>query len=258
MDVPSSDFKIVHYTSPTTTSPGPQPITLNNSSTWTHCGPILDLTSLPLTFHTWAQATVNGDLLPSLVPFLAFVHSFLAQIQLSHYCLTIRATRFTHDFDTPRWHTDRNFFDADAEAGGSAHWKLAAALVGPGTLFLADGAKARAVQKKTRRTVRASKTAKEHECRAFKCLGCADMQEAVRVKLAASMQGWRVEQAQEGECVVFRVGDECGAVHSEPVCHGDRVFVHVVPGSEEELRRLAKKWGMEYPRAWAIGVPLNL
>ena len=115
-------------------------ITLSKSSTWTYCGPLLDPTSLPLSFHTWLQATVNGDLLPSLLPFLDFVYSFLVETQLDHYWLTIRATCGNYDFNMPRWHTFREFFH-DKESR-MVHWKLCTTLVGPGTLFLRNGAKA--------------------------------------------------------------------------------------------------------------------
>jgi hypothetical protein len=32
-----------------------------------------------------------------------------------------------------------------------------------------------------------------------------------------------------------------------------RVFVNVVPGTEEQLRGLMSRWGMEFPRAWCVG-----
>jgi hypothetical protein len=35
----------------------------------------------------------------------------------------------------------------------------------------------------------------------------------------------------------------------------DRIFVNVVPGSDEELKGLLAKWGLEWPRAWCFGVP---
>lgn len=44
-------------------------------------------------------------------------------------------------------------------------------------------------------------------------------------------------------------------MHSEPRSNGDRIFVNVVPGLEEDLRCLMSKWGMEYPRAWCVGLP---
>ena len=55
------------------------PITLNASAHWTYCSPLLTLEelSLPSSFHTWAQATINGSLLTPLFSFLAYVHDFL-------------------------------------------------------------------------------------------------------------------------------------------------------------------------------------
>ncbi len=84
----------------------------------------------------------------------------------------------------------------------------------------------------------------------------------MRAALAAQLGGYRdgggdVVQAQRGEYVFFRVGEEEGVVHSEPVSHGDRIFVNVVPGSEKDLRGLMGKWGMEYPRAWCVGLPFQ-
>jgi hypothetical protein len=55
----------------------------------------------------------------------------------------------------------------------------------------------------------------------------------------------------------FRLGDDEGAVHSEPVCDTDRIFVNVIPGTEEELTSLMARWGMEFPRAWCFGVPVG-
>lgn len=82
--------------------------------------------------------------------------------------------------------------------------------------------------------------------------------ESVRTTLAAELASCEMVQARTGECVFFRVGEEVGAVHSEPVSHGDRIFVNVVPGREGDLRRLMGKWGMEYPRAWCVGLPFQV
>ena len=179
---------------------------------------------------------------------------FLAKNKMDHYWLTIRATRATNEFDTPRWHTDQEFFDSEGEP--KVHWKLCTTLVGPGTLFLSDGTKAREVQKKERLDIRNSE-AGSHQCQAIRCIGCAGMQEVVRLLLAGELRGFKVVQAAAGECAFLKVGDENGAMHSEPPSHTDRVFVNVVPGTELELRRLASRWGMSFPRSWSIGVPLN-
>lgn len=65
-------------------------------------------------------------------------------------------------------------------------------------------------------------------------------------------------QFKFGEAAFFRIGEEEGAVHSEPPCHVDRVFVNVVPGTEQNLRKLMSRYGMEFPRAWSLGLPLGI
>ncbi|QQK43133.1 O-methyltransferase, family 3 [Penicillium digitatum] len=92
--------------------PSDDPITLNTSSSWTYCGPLLTLESckLPSSFNTWAEATTRGSIWSSLFSFLEYVHDFLAKNNQSHYWLTIRASKGSDEFDTPRWHTDDLFF----------------------------------------------------------------------------------------------------------------------------------------------------
>jgi hypothetical protein len=76
-------------------------ITLNATSSWTYCGPLLPLNAknLPSSFHTWAQATVNGSIVDPLFSFLEFVHEFLAANNISTYWLTIRASQGSDEFD---------------------------------------------------------------------------------------------------------------------------------------------------------------
>ena len=98
-------------------SPSHDPITLNISSSWTYCGPLLalDAQNLPSSFYSWAQAAVNGNILASLFSFLDFAHVFLVSNDISHYWLTVRASKGSHEFDVPRWHTDELFFSPTAQ-----------------------------------------------------------------------------------------------------------------------------------------------
>ncbi|KAF3396216.1 hypothetical protein F1880_006761 [Penicillium rolfsii] len=100
-------------------------ITLNATSSWTYCGPLLPLNakSLPSSFHTWAQATVNGSIVDPLFSFLEFVHEFLAANSISTYWLTIRASQGSDEFDIPRWHTDDLFFSPRASAASQSKTK---------------------------------------------------------------------------------------------------------------------------------------
>ncbi|CAG8895900.1 unnamed protein product [Penicillium egyptiacum] len=298
--------------------PTDDPITLKTSSSWTYCGPLLTLEScnLPSSFNTWAEATISGSILPSLFSFLAYVHDFLTKNNQSHYWLTIRASKGSDEFDTPRWHTDDLFFSPlqppithtrreslfspitnllkstwtgpttnqnlptpistsnpktkhhdhppstpptaqiPSTSPTPTNWKLTTTLLGPGTLFIpsATNRLARATQQAAKSAARAADP--DHICVSVRCVGCAMATESVRAKLAVELGGHGIVQASAGECVFFRVGEDEGAVHSEPRSHGDRVFVNVVPGHEADLRALMAKWGMEYPRAWCVGLPL--
>jgi hypothetical protein len=203
-------------------------------------------------------------LLPRLLPFLRFLDSFLRDAGAEHYWLTLRATKPTNEYDTVRWHTDDIFFDYDGDEerrrdrnrGGKrkGYWKLATTLLGPGTLFLKDGVAARRKQRDAKQAECEKRG--EHTCTSMRCLGCLAAVESVRHMLAREFAGDEVESPRYGEVAFFRLGDEEGAVHSEPRCNEDRIFVNVVPGSQDELASLMEKWGLSYPRAWCFGVPV--
>ena len=317
------DFEILHF-DPNYFDPNGKevptlpedPIALKQSSSWTYCGPLLSLNAaqLPFSFESWAQATIHGSLSAPLLAFLEFVHEFLIFNDLSHYWLTIRASKGSHEFDVPRWHTDDLFFSpttptlpthrrrsslprfpnaitrarratnsrqrrqseelylieemkkeslpspaqVTTTSPNPANWKLTTTLLGPGTLFVTQksSSQAREIQRNIRRLVVAENP--DHNCLSVRCVGCTVAAESVRTRLAAELENHDIVQAQQGECVFFRVGENDGAVHSEPMSHGDRIFVNIVPGHEEDLRSLMAKWGMEYPRAWCVGLPCQV
>jgi hypothetical protein len=236
-------------------------------SSWTYCGPLLhaNTTALPPSFHTWAHLTLSSPstLLSHLLPLLSWLHTFLSEARVSNYWLTIRCTAPTHEYDTPRWHTDENFFTYDAEAPGLGFaqtstdrcWKLCTTLLGPGTLFLKDNEAALRVLRETKKREREKMGS--HTCTSIRCLGCSTYADTVRESLAHSLKDREFEASPFGEVAYFRIGDQEGAVHSEPRCDTDRIFINVVPGTEEDLRSLMAKWGIEFPRAWCFGTPIG-
>jgi hypothetical protein len=264
---------------PTTASPSDHPpIKVNHASTWTYCGPLLKPVDLPPSLHSWSKATVSSSsaLLQRLVPLLAFLHSFLEKAGVQHYWLTLRATTPTRGYDTPRWHVDDDFFSPltsippphDVRGGSKrqkrakgraekdrkeASWKLCTTLLGPSTLFLHHSCNASALQS-LHSTKQREGAKREHVCSSIRCAGCFDTGDAVRQSLVTALREEKVVQAEYGKIAFFRTGEE-GAVHSEPPCGVDRIFVNVVPGTEEELRELMKRFGMEFPRAWSLGLP---
>ncbi|KAI1354435.1 hypothetical protein F5Y01DRAFT_15969 [Xylaria sp. FL0043] len=236
---------------------------------WSYCGPLLtEGDDLPPNFYEWTGAALSGSLLPRLTPFLRFVNQVLSEHKLDHYWLTIRATKATHEFDKPRWHTDDMFFSArggalrtipredDNESNSNramdlqTDWKLCTTLLGPSTMFIPaeHQAEARKAQRFARKTL-----ATDHDCTSIRCIACAATSDAVREQLLTDLEPMGMMQAASGKCAFFHIGQEKGAVHSEPcMSGGDRIFVNVVPGKKEELKNLTGKWGMSFPRSWWI------
>ena len=268
-------YAFVPYLPSTTasrTTPDPSSFKIKHTSSWTYSGPLLTPTHLPPSLHTWSSAAVSSSpaLLQRLIPLLVFLEDFLPAAGVQHYWLTLRATTPTHEYDMPRWHVDDDFFspvsrteNVRQESRKKAErkdkktgWKLCTSLLGPSTLFLSPSANADALQT-LRSTQKSEAAGRNHVCTSIRCAGCFDTGEAVRRSLATAFAGKDVVQAGYGEVAVFRIGGEEGAVHSEPPCGVDRVFVNVVPGTEEGLRTLMGRYGMEFPRAWSLGVPVR-
>ncbi|KAI1106384.1 hypothetical protein F4804DRAFT_348436 [Jackrogersella minutella] len=254
----SASFEFLDY-SPHQPLPSPTNLSVKKDAFWSYCGPLLtSAEDLPPSLHDWTQAVLSTSLLPHLLPLLAFINEFLQTSGLSHYWLTIRATKATRAFDRARWHTDDLFFDGERRAcaleaekpAPQTDWKLCAALLGPATLFVpaAHQASARGASRAARRARRT-----EHACTSVRCPACAAAADAVREDLRAGLAPLGSVHAAPGQCAFFRIGAARGAVHSEPgMGRGDRVFVNVVPGRREELAGLVARWGMSFPRSWWI------
>ncbi|KAI1139905.1 hypothetical protein F5Y05DRAFT_380432 [Hypoxylon sp. FL0543] len=264
----STSFEFFKY-SPLETLPESGCLSVKKDAFWSYCGPLLATADdIPSSLHDWTHAVLSTSLLPLLLPFLAFVNDFVKANGLDHYWLTIRATRATAEYDRPRWHTDDLFFSR----GGSGlreppkphkgkatpkpkldlqtDWKLCATLLGPATMFIPPEHQpaARTMSRSAKRAL-----ATEHACTSLRCAGCAATADAVRDHLAAELAPLGAVQAAPGECSFFRIGQEEGAVHSEPrMSGGDRIFVNVVPGRRDELAGLVARWGMSFPRSWWI------
>jgi hypothetical protein len=261
-------FEFLDYRSQLKSLPAREPdadFGITHNAFWSYCGPLIAKSEhLPPDFHEWTSAALSSSLIPRLMPFLDFVNQALREHGLDHYWLTIRATKATSEFDQPRWHTDDMFFsarggglraipredDGDRTLDLQTDWKLCTTLLGPSTRFIPPKhqAEARKIQRSAKKAL-----ATDHECASIRCIACAATSDAVRERLAAELEPMGTMQTKAGECALFRIGQEKGAVHSEPcMSSGDRIFVNVVPGKEDELSNLMTKWGMIFPRSWWI------
>ncbi|KAF4999908.1 hypothetical protein FGRMN_2146 [Fusarium graminum] len=249
------------------------PIAVKRNAYWCYCGPLLDTETnscLPASFSEFESGTLTGSVRSRFVSFLNYINNFLIAKGISHYFLTIRATTPTHEFDHPRWHTDELFF-AKAPKGflpgtrlglksqrgqrdkTGTNWKICTTLLGPSTLFIPlDHQPSARERQKTARQAAST----DHECLSLRCAGCASAADAVRNELTTTLEPFGTVAAAAGECSVFQLGSDHGAMHSEPClsCEASgRIFVNVIPGTEDELETLMVKWGMEFPRQWWVG-----
>ncbi|OSS46899.1 hypothetical protein B5807_08873 [Epicoccum nigrum] len=278
----SSPYAFIPYLPPPPSSSEPPSFNIKHTSTWTYCGPLLTPASLPSSLHTWSAAATTSPsaLLSRLIPLLTFLETFLLAAGIDHYWLTLRATTPTSEYDTPRWHVDDDFFAPLSRGTPSlksvrslsvlqprpyktnrnkkTDWKLCTTLLGPSTLFLPTTANTPALRTLLTTTASEASSRGPHECTSIRCAGCFDTGAAVRARLAVAFKEEEALQAREGEVALFRTGLACGAVHSEPPCGVERVFVNVVPGGEGELRALMQRFGMAFPRAWSLGLPARL
>jgi hypothetical protein len=268
MDVDSPGcFKFIRF-QPDGSAKSRDEIRVKNTSTWSYCGPLLDpQASLPSSFAEWISKCIDGPLAESFIDFLVFANAFLEERNITHYWVSLRATKPHNDYDKPRWHTDDQFYAQDTIAGDwtavrylrsllrpkTTDFKLVTTLVGPPTLFIPTTHQTEARQAESlAKQVAAQENA--HTCASIRCLGCATAADSVRQSLIANLDKMGSVQVEPGECAWFKIGPEEGAVHSEPpMGEGDRIFLNLVPGTKRELDGLMKKWGMRCPRDWWIG-----
>ncbi|KAF2437066.1 hypothetical protein EJ08DRAFT_11967 [Tothia fuscella] len=235
----------------------PTDIRVNRTALWTYCGPLLSLreADLPESYHKWQQTTIEGHLTPRLFSFLTFAHEIVESFGLSNYWLSIRATKSTTEFDVPQWHTDDDFFSSNSDSQSGTlrtQCKILTTLLGPGTLLIQDGAKARAIQRKIKHLH--GGPGHDHSCSSFfRCTSCMLTTKIIQQKLNPALERLETTQAMAGQCVLIKTGEQYGTIHSTPPIPCDRVFVNIIPGTEHELRTLTAKYGMGYPRDWIMG-----
>jgi hypothetical protein len=86
----------------------------------------------------------------------------------------------------------------------------------------------------------------------MRCDVCFASTEAVRARLHDTLEQCGYIQSANHEFAIFRTGKK-GAIHSEPdMSNTDRVFVNLIPGTEDELQKVMSKSGMPFPRCWSV------
>ncbi|KAK0712837.1 hypothetical protein B0T26DRAFT_753021 [Lasiosphaeria miniovina] len=174
--------------------------------------------------------------------------------------LTVRMSKPTDDFIVPLWHRDGCMFTCTCTctctAGPSAaavpHAKYAVSLLGPGTRVMAPSPQVNKAITASDAAVRvAAEAAMQKEVvagRAWAWLLPEVDEDRIRADLARQLAGCGEQVGFEpGQVIRFTWGQDDSPVHSEPdLSGGDRVFVSVLFGTEDELRGMAEFREVDY------------
>jgi hypothetical protein len=129
--------------------------------------------------------------------------------------VAVRAFTPTSAYDVPRWHTDGYYF----EPYEGNPYKFALTLKGAPTLFYR------------------LPNDKREEFNALQCKG-TEQNKYNRQELAAllemSKEAMSIAEPYQG--IVFIVGSDNAAVHSEPAIKEERLFLSVLPGSKKKIK----------------------
>lgn len=148
--------------------------------------------------------------------------------------VTLRASVQNTDYDMPRWHTDGYFY----QPYDGQQYKIAMVLKGAQTLFYLLPDKDRKWFDKVPRSTQPI----------YHKDGSIDKEATIqtmfksRQLLADSLDKKNIVSGAFGQGVVFAVGCDNAAVHSEPPIHEERLFLSIVPGSSAQIQELQQRW----------------
>lgn len=160
----------------------------------------------------------------------------------------------------PRWHHDGRMFTCTctcaagpaAAAAAVPHAKYAVSLLGPGTRVMAPGPQVDKAITASDVAVRlAAEVAMQKEEAAGRpraWLLPEDDEDRIRADLARQLAGCGEQVGVEpGQVIRFTWGQDDSPVHSEPdLSGGDRIFMSVLFGTEDELRDMAEFREVDY------------
>ena len=164
------------------------------------------------------------------------VRQIVASFEAQTGWLSLRVTVPSKKYNIPRWHVDGHYY---APFVGDQH-KAVVTLKGPHTLLVqVTDAQRKALLEQQR-------------------LDTAD----ARLIKADMLKSSTTTTASPGFGTLFITGSDCAAFHSEPPLTEDRIFLSVVPGSEEQIEELRRRWAAPHRNAYIYAgqdvIPLKL
>jgi hypothetical protein len=150
-----------------------------------------------------------------------------------HVWILIRATRFTKEYDIPRWHMDGNYF-RNEKSMKRQQSKFLTIFKGAGTLMIDPQPSKESMDKYNSvwLELRGKSGDEQHKIQTSS---------EFRRKLDKALENENKKQLKNTEGLVFMVGNKTVAlVHSEPPKHEDRLFISIVPAYSYEIEEWAR------------------
>ena len=162
--------------------------------------------------------------------------------------MDIRVAMPNNLYDIPRWHKDGNYFSHDINETNTS--KFLTVLKGPGTLLIKSTKRVNEIYNKHLEQERSELTPESS------MEECNKVANKYRHILANKLSKEPVVQLKNNQALIFFTGTtkkgvpieemnmDKGALHSEPKMDSPRMFISILPSTEENIMGLKKKWNL--------------
>ena len=174
----------------------------------------------------YLQAHVTGNVHDLVAAFFHKIREDHLTPEHTAFWFTVRIwSEATTQFEVPRWHQDGEYWTMQPD---EIPYKIGTVFTGAPTVFIHPLEEyTRAIQESDKRLTITNYNAEEIAIE--------------RLWLAEQFKNARVSQAKPGELARWAVArEDLAVIHSEPLIHQPRIFLSFLPGTEAQIRELAK------------------
>ena len=151
---------------------------------------------------------------------------------MNHFWMDIRVTMPNNLYDIPRWHKDGKFFSNDINEKDTS--KFVTVFKGPGTLLIKSTKRVNEIFNKVDEQLRY-----ERRLRVMTIEEQYKVADKYRPIFAKELSKEPVVQPKNNEGLIFFTGvpsRDNAVVHSEPKMDVPRMFISILPGTEENIK----------------------
>ena len=219
---------------------------INKFAHFSHFGSYKDLKNINEFLSTLGD---NNKILVNIMEKIIYniTKKVLKGYNMEHFWMDIRVSIPNNDYDIPRWHKDGNFFPNERYDEKNTS-KFVTVMKGPGTLLIKGTKRINKIYNKNFRQEMSELTP---DSPIAKSVEVADKYRAI---LAKKLSKEPVVQVKNNEALIFFTGVtkkgvpiqevdwSTGALHSEPKIDAPRMFISILPSTEDNIMALKKRW----------------